>query len=106
MKKKNLKYLVRPRDYHIFEIDNSNGCYRSYEKKRVKNRFKAYEHFTFENLTKNYNFFPITKEDIPKYIELNHTYHTIMSKYLENDGHGGIKGADHLSDGEREFIGL
>ena len=52
------------------------------------------------------NFFPITKDEIPKYEKFGKRYHKIWSKYHENDGHGGIKGADYLTDAEREFIGL
>jgi len=52
------------------------------------------------------NFFPITKDEIPKYEKFGKRYHKIWSKYHENDGHGGIKGADYLTDTEREFIGL
>ena len=31
----NPKYLVRPSDFHIFELDMSNNCYRSYSSKNV-----------------------------------------------------------------------
>jgi len=65
----NPKYLVRPHDFHIFQIDPSNGCYRSYDVpgKEIKNRHNAYDHFTFENLTEGYDFFSITEDQIEEY---------------------------------------
>ena len=64
----NQKYLVRPSDFHIWEIDESNGCYRSYIKMDVIHpngtRPKAQKHFTFENLTKNYDFFTIEENEL------------------------------------------
>ena len=62
------KYLIRPCDNHIFEIDITNNCYRSYTTCSVTDRFgnrpNAYEHFTFENLTKNYGFTIVDEKDI------------------------------------------
>lgn len=88
------KYLVRPNDYHIFEIDESNGCYRSYTTKNVTRsdgtRPDAQKHFTYENLTKNYNFFPITEEEIQIYEEKNDQYYEFIS-WQDRSG-GGIKG--------------
>lgn len=54
---KNPKYLVRPNDFSIFELDPLNNCYRSHVE--IKNKPNAYSHFTFDNLTTNYNFFTI-----------------------------------------------
>ena len=110
MKTKNPTYLVRKRDYHIWELDPHNSCYRSYSTRDVTypdgTRPHAQSHFTFENLTQNYEFFPITKDEIEKYEKLGKKYHEIWKKYHANDGHGGIKGSDYLTDAEREFIGL
>jgi len=103
---KKSKYLVRPKDYTIFEVDYTNGCYRCLSDKYKRNRFHAYKHFTFKNLTENYGFFPITEDEIPKYDHLNDVYHSIMKKYCEPDGHGGSKGTDNLTAGEIEFLGL
>ena len=93
---KNSKYLVRPNDMHIFEIDNSNGCYRSYTTKDVTDRFgnrpNAMEHFTYDNLTKNYNFFPINEDDIPMYEYFNNIYSDFMNWHLRPDGHDDVKG--------------
>ena len=65
------KYLVRPSDYHIWEIDESNGCYRSYTNMDVLRcdgtRPNAMEHFTLENLTKNYGFFEIDESELELY---------------------------------------
>lgn len=110
MKTTKTDYLVRPNDYHIWELDPANGCYRSYSTRTVTysdgTRPNAQLHFTFENLTQNYDFIPITKEEIPKYEKLHDLYHKTLMKYNENDGHGGIKGADNLSPAEKEFLGL
>jgi hypothetical protein len=100
------EFLVRPDDYHIFEIDPTNGCYRSYFSRNTKNRPHAYKHFTFESLTEEYHWIPITKEEIPKYEALNKRWNEIWAKYYESDGHDNPKGRDYLTDGEREFIGL
>ena len=86
------KYLVRPGDYHIFELDKSNGCYRSYSTKGVTysdgTRPNAQSHFTYENLTKIYDFFPITESEIQTW--------EVHCKYIiwstRSDGHGGSKG--------------
>jgi len=85
-------YLVRPDDSHIFEIDPLNGCYREYEEKIHENRFNAYEHFTFENLTENYGWFSIEKEEIPKYLEKMHFHYSFLSWQCRNDGHGDAQG--------------
>lgn len=85
-------YLVRPDDFEIFELDNSNGCYRSYEKKETANRPDAYDHFTFENLTKNYGFFAINENEIEVYEEKNTLHHKWLSWSSRSDGHGGTKG--------------
>lgn len=65
------KYLRRPCDNHIFEIDKTNYCYRSYTTRHVVDRFgnrpEAYQHFTFENLTRNYGFVSITKKQVKGY---------------------------------------
>lgn len=65
------KYLVRPDDFTIFDLDESNGCYRSWSKKPTlyndNTRPNAMNHFTFENLTKNYGFFAIEETEIKIY---------------------------------------
>lgn len=90
------KYLVRQRDFHIFEIDESNDCYRSYSTKNVRRadgtRINAQSHFTFENLTTNYDFFPIKENEIEKYEKKNKQYHEYLKWACRSDGHGGSKG--------------
>ena len=90
------KYLVRPNDYHIFEIDEFNGCYRSYTNSDItrgdSTKPNAQKHFTYENLTKNYDFFPITEEEISMYEEKNNQYCDFISWQNRSDGHGGVKG--------------
>jgi len=93
------KYLVRPHDFHIWELDESNGCYRSWSNIDVTyrdgTRPNAQTHFTFENLTTNYGFFPIEEQELPNY----ETKHKERNKYISwlhrNDGHGGVKGGTY-----------
>jgi len=77
------QYLVRPSDFHIFEIDESNGCYRSYTNKNVLHsdgsRPNAQKHFTFDILTKNYGFIPIDVDEIKMYEKKNNEYHDFIS---------------------------
>ena len=92
MQKKETKYLVRPHDFHIFETDPLNGCYRSYEIKEIKNRPNAYAHFTFENLTENYDFFTITEDQILEYKEKHKAEMGFTIWQTRNEMHGGVKG--------------
>lgn len=75
------KYLVRPDDYHIFELDESNGCYRSWTLRSIKGingkRATAKSDYTFENLTKKYNFLPITESELNEY-EIKHDKNSDM----------------------------
>ena len=88
------KYLVRPNDFNIFEIDPVNECYKPYAKvdKFIDHRPNAYSHFTYENLTENYGFFPITKDLIPHYEAKCSDYYKFLGWQHRNDGHGGGKG--------------
>jgi hypothetical protein len=65
------KYLVRPSDFSIFDLDETNGCYRGWSSKPLTDRNgkrpKAMKHFTFENLTTKYKFFPIDESQIEFY---------------------------------------
>ena len=94
--KKTPRYLVRPRDFHIFEIDESNDCYRSFINKNVTRsdgtRPNAQKHFTFDNLVNGYDFFPIDETQLDYYISKNREYLDYMKWYTRPDGHGGIKG--------------
>lgn len=89
------KYLVRPSDFHIWEIDESNGCYRSYINMDVLRsdgtRPNAQKHFTYEILTNGYGFFPIDESEIERYINKNDEYHKFISWQTRSDGHGGCK---------------
>ena len=93
------KYLVRPSDYHIWEIDESNGCYRSYTNKNIQypdgTRPKAQKHFTYELLTTVYGFFPIDEDEIETYTKKSNEYHKFISWQRRSDGHGGIKGGTY-----------
>lgn len=93
------KYLVRPDDYSIFDLDESNNCYRSWSKKPITysdgTRPKAYDHFTFENLTKNYDFFPIDESELDIYEEKCHEHYKFLGWLSRPDGHGGCKGGTY-----------
>lgn len=93
------KYLVRPSDYHIWEIDESNGCYRSYINMDVLRsdgtRPNAQKHFTYEILTKGYGFLPINESEIEIYVKKNNEYQKFTTWQNRSDGHGGIKGGTY-----------
>ena len=82
------KYLVRPNDFNIFYLVEREGdqLYTSDE------RWIPHKHFTFENLTENYDFFPITEEQVPEYEEKCSDHYGFVSWQSRNDGHGGCKG--------------
>ena len=86
------RYLVRPDDFSIFELDESNGCYRSLDSSSDPNRPTAMSHFTFENLTVNYGFFPIEADELDKYEKLCTEHYKFLSRQARPDGHGGVKG--------------
>lgn len=93
---KNNKYLVRPGDYHIFELDESNGCYRSWSTRNVTRgdvtRVHAQKHFTYDNLVNYYDFIPITGNELKQYEAKHDEYHKFISWSTRSDGHGGSKG--------------
>jgi hypothetical protein len=93
------QFLVRPKDFHIWEIDESNGCYRSYINKDVTRsdgtRSNAQEHFTFEILTKGFGFFPIDESEIEIYEKKNDEYVKFINWQCRPDGHGGSKGGTY-----------
>lgn len=90
------KYLVRPNDMHIFEVDESNGYYRSYSTRNVVyhdgGRPNASDHMTYENLTNNYNFFPIDELNLSMYEYFHNLYMGFIIWQNRPNGHGGIKG--------------
>lgn len=94
--KNNPQFLVRPDDMHIFELDESNNCYRSYSCKSVTypdgTRPDAQSHFTFENLTQNYRFFAIDPSELESYEKSHEEYYEYLSWSARSDGHGGSKG--------------
>jgi len=88
------KYLVRPNDMMVFEIDEFNGCYRT--RQEIENRPNAYEHFTFKNLTQNYHFFPIQEDEVDIYQYFNEIYYKFLNWQCRPDGHGGTKGGSFM----------
>lgn len=93
---KKSKYLVRPSDMHIFEVDESNGCYRSYTNRNVTdsdgNRPEAYSHMNYDNLTQNYHFFPVEEYDLSLYEYFEAVCVDFISWQNRPNGHGGAKG--------------
>ncbi len=92
----NPKFLVRPHDFHIWELDESNGCYRSYTTRSVTysdgTRPNAQPNYTFERLTETYDFFPIDEDEL-EYNEKKNDYYTKFTIWqCRSDGHGGSKG--------------
>ncbi len=90
------KFLVRPNDFHIWDLDESNGCYRSYSTRSVTysdgTRSNAQPNYTYDNLVNNYDFIPITEEELPDY-EAKHDYRMgFITWQYRSDGHGGCKG--------------
>jgi hypothetical protein len=93
------KYLVRPNDFSIFDLDESNNCYRSWSKNPITytdgTRPNAMSHFTYDNLTKNYGFFNIDESEIETYTAKSDEYHKFISWQTRSDGHGGSKGGTY-----------
>ncbi len=93
-KAKQPRYLVRREDFHIFERDPENNCYRSYCTRAVTDRFgrrpRASKKFTLENLTKNDKFIPIAQAEIPYYLKKHNDYCEELNRRTQPDGHGDI----------------
>ena len=94
-----VKYLVRPHDCHIWELDESNKCYRSWSTREVTysdgTRPNAHREHTFENLTENHNFFPIDESELQTYEDKNNEHHKFINWTTRSDGHGGSKGGTY-----------
>ena len=89
------KYLVRPDDYFIFEVDETNGCYRSKSSNLTYSdgtKVPAQKHFTYENLTLNYGFFPIDEDELDVYQKKEEMHINFEIWQSRSDGHGGSKG--------------
>lgn len=93
------KYLVRPNNFSIFDLDESNGCYRAWSKNPITysdgTRPNAMTHFTLENLTKNYGFFEIKESELEIYEKKRREYFKFLSWQSRSDGHGGSKGGTY-----------
>lgn len=88
------KYLVRPSDFNIYELDDSNNCYRFYKGYTYPDgtRQNAQRNHTFANLTENHSFFPIEGSQIPEYEEKCDKHYKFVGWQCRPDGHGGSKG--------------
>lgn len=90
------KFLVRLDDFHIFDLDESNQCYRSWCTRGVTykdgTRPQALPNFTYKNLVENYGFLPIEESELEKY-EKKHEEHMKFVIWRQRpDGHDGVKG--------------
>ena len=65
----NPKYLVRPPDYCLFELDEKTQCYKGYGTPT-----EPYFHFTYDNLVNNYGYHSIEEGEISLYEEKSHKY--------------------------------
>ena len=81
---------------HIFDLDESNNCYRSYSTRTItypnRARAQAYSHFTYDNLVNNYHFVPIKDDKLEYYEKLHYDYMEFTIWQSRSDGHGGSKG--------------
>lgn len=93
--KKLPKFLVRPRDYHIWELDESNNCYRSWSCRDVTysdgTRPNAQKTFTLELLLEC-DFFPIEESEVDFYDKKHSEYLTYSSWLCRSDGHAYVNG--------------
>ncbi|MCK9430712.1 MAG: hypothetical protein M0R17_12045 [Candidatus Omnitrophica bacterium] len=93
---KNPKYLVRNSDYHIFELDESTDCYRSYTNQDIHTnngiRLSAALHMTYDCLMQSGVFFQIEENEISIYEEKHQQYMNYLKWFCRPDGHGGRKG--------------
>lgn len=104
MSTKNPKYLVRPEDLGIFELDESNGCYRYFDRGIVNGDVpNAYPHFTFKTLTENYGFFEINESHLELYEKIRDEL--AKKNKSEPDGHGGKKLMEDLERTCKNTIG-
>lgn len=93
---KSPKFLVRPHDFHIWDLDESNNCYRSYSTRSVTysdgTRPQAQPSYTFERLTEIYDFFSIEEDEVEFYEEKCKFQMDFTIWQCRSDGHGGSKG--------------
>jgi len=83
------KYLVRANDFMRYIRYKNTNLY--WADKDVRG-YKPYDHFTFENLTQNYDYFPITEDEIDFYEAKHEEYYDYLGWASRSDGHGGSKG--------------
>lgn len=80
---------MEPDDFSIFDLDESNGCYRSWSIKPITysdgTRPNAMKHFTFDILTKGYGFFPIDESQLEEYESKNKHYLEFTSWQSRSD---------------------
>jgi len=104
------QYLVRPRDYHIYDLDKSNNRYRSWTTRSATysdgTRPSAQSSYTYKFLTEGYGFFPIQEEELEFYEKKNNEHHEFISWQNRSDGHGGVKGGSYEDYLKRSVLKL
>ena len=86
------KYLVRPHDFHVWELHPKSGRYQPRFKTPLENRQDPYEHWDFDTLVGIHNFIPIEDDELDYYEKKNDYELGFFSWQARNDGHGGAKG--------------
>jgi len=88
-------YLARPHDFSIFELDESNNCYRIEVNARRTggSRPQANPAYTFDLLVFEHDFITINNDEELKEYKVKHKYYMDYMKWFTRpDGHGGSKG--------------
>ena len=69
------EYLVRRSDFMIFKFNKKFNAYNTLDSPQ-----EPYMHFTYRNLTQNYDYFPINKDEIYIYKAKKDEYYTNLAK--------------------------
>ncbi len=90
-------FLVRPNDWQVFELDPSNGAYRTMDQATYHDGTKvaANPKFTLKHLLE-WDFFPIEEDMIRKYMDMNKVHQDFVNWKCRPDGHGGTKGGTFI----------
>jgi murein tripeptide amidase MpaA len=86
------KYLVRPSDFMVWSLNTDGKTYSNHEHKSTIENCNCdynYDHFNYENLTKNYGWIEIKESEVKKFTQLCNEHYARESRRMKNDGHGG-----------------
>jgi hypothetical protein len=99
MKNKLPKYLVRPKDFRIFYL-NDDETY-SMRDDVITNYIG--NKYSYDTLIA-YNFFSCEENEIEKYEKMTEEYYDELKKVTKNDGHGGVKYTKEYLNGELKYF--